>query len=56
MPSLQELQKIYNEFVSSALEVEYATPDMTKPDLEQIKNELIETIEAYYEELENEQY
>lgn len=53
MPTLQEIQKIYNEFVCSALELEYATPDMTKPDLEQIKNELIEVIEEYVEEIEN---
>lgn len=53
MPTLQEIQKIYNEFVCSALESEYATPDMTKPDLEQIKNELIEVIEEYVEDIEN---
>lgn len=54
MPTLQEIQNIYNEFVCSALESEYATPDMTKPDLEQIKNELIEVIEEYVEELKDE--
>ena len=53
MPTLQTIQKIYNEFICSALESEYATPDMTKPDLEQIKNELIEVIEEYVEEIEN---
>jgi septum formation topological specificity factor MinE len=36
------------------LESEYATPDMTKPDLEQIKNELIKVIEEYVEELKDE--
>lgn len=55
MPTLQTIQKIYNEFVCSALESEYATPEMTKPDLEQIKNELIEVIEEYTKEITEEQ-
>ena len=56
MPSLQELQRVYDEFICSAIESEYSTPGMTKPDLEEIKNKLIEIIEQYYEEIENEQY
>ena len=56
MPSLQEIQRIYDEFICSAIESEYAMPGMTKPDLEEIKNKLIEIIEKYYEEIENEQY
>lgn len=53
MPTLNNIQKIYDQFISSAIEIEYSTDNMSKPNLEEIKKELIKTLEEYCEEIKN---
>lgn len=54
MPTLQEIQKIYNEFVCSAIETEYNTCDTNPDDLHQLVDKLKEALEEYVEELKDE--
>lgn len=54
MPTLQEIQKIYNEFVCSAIETEYNTLDTNPDDLHQLVDKLKEALEEYVEELKDE--
>lgn len=54
MPTLQEIQKIYNEFVCSSIETEYNTWDTNTDDLHQLVDKLKEALEEYVEELKDE--
>lgn len=56
MPTLQEIQKIYNEFVSSALENEYNKWQTNPNDLVPIIDKLTEMLNDYVQELKDEQY
>ena len=50
MTTLEDLRNAMNQFLVSAVETNYHT---SKPDLEQIKNELIMVIEQYIKEQED---
>jgi septum formation topological specificity factor MinE len=50
MTTLSELRDAMNQFLTSAIESTYHT---SKPDLEQIKNELIKVIDQYIKEQED---
>lgn len=54
MPTLQEIQKIYNEFVCSAIEMEYNTWNTNPDDLQPLVDKLKEALEEYVEELKDE--
>ena len=45
--SLEDLRNAMNQFLVSAVETNYHT---SKPDLEQVKNDLIKVIEQYIKE------
>lgn len=49
MTTLEDLRNAMNQFLVSAVETNYHT---SKPDLEQVKNELIKVIEQYVKEQE----
>lgn len=54
MPTLQEIQKIYNEFVCSAIETEYNTWNTNPDDLQPLVDKLKEALEEYVEESKDE--
>lgn len=56
MPSLQEIQRIYEQFVSSALENEYNKWQTNPNDLVPIIDKLTEMLNDYVQELKDEQY
>ena len=51
MTTLEDLRNAMNQFLVSAVETNYHT---SKPDLEQVKNDLLKVIEQYIKEKENE--
>lgn len=50
MTTLEDLRNAMNQFLVSAVETNYHT---SKPDLEQVKNELIKVIDQYIKEQED---
>ena len=56
MPTLQEIQRIYEQFVSSALENEYNKWQTNPNDLVPIIDKLTEMLNDYVQELKDEQY
>ena len=56
MPTLQEIQRIYEQFVSSALENEYNEWQTNPNDLIPIIDKLTEMLNDYVQELKDEQY
>ena len=50
MTTLEDLRNAMNQFLVSAVETNYHT---NKPDLEQVKNELIKVIDQYIKEQED---
>ena len=56
MSSLEEIQRVYEQFVSSAVENEYNKWQTNPNDLVPIVDKLTEMLNEYVQELKDEQY
>lgn len=56
MPTLQTIQRQYDEFVCAAISAEYNSSWEAPPDLQPLVDKLKESLEEYVEELKDERY